>query len=289
MSADLKESSTPLAEISQKPNAFEAFLDRNQKGIAVLAVLLVIGALAFVVYRGIETSRQENAGAALVKAKDTAGYQSVIDEHAGTTAAGSAMVLLAESQWNDGKKDESVATLRDFIASHPTHAAIPSAKASLGAKLMAQGKTGDAAKVFEELSINPEARYIAPFALISLGDIAKGAGELEKAESNYLKVTTDFASSSFADTASRRLAILKATPPVEIEAPAVPETAPAAENDDVPAFTLPGMSATTTPAAGVEEIPEESPQDLPVDAPAQEAPAAPGNEATGEAPAAPNP
>lgn len=288
MSADLKESSIPLAEISQKPNAFEEFLDRNQKGIAVLAVLLVIAALAFVVYRGIETSRQENAGATLVKAKDTAGYQSLIDEHADTAAAGSAMVLLAESQWKDGKKDESIATLRDFTTSQPTHAAIPSAKASLGAKLMAQGKTGDAAAIFEEISTDPAARYIAPFALISLGDIAKAAGETEKAESHYLKVTTDFASSSFADTASRRLAILKAKPPLEIEAPPVPETAPGAENDDIPSFTLPGMSATT-PEAAVEQIPEETQQDLPADAPAQEDATSPGNEATDEQPAAPNP
>lgn len=288
MSADLKESSAPLAEISQKPNAFEAFLDRNQKGIAVLAVLLVIGTLVLVVYRGIETSRQESAGAALLKAKDAAGYQSVISEHPDTAAAGSAMVLLAESQWTDGKKDDSVATLHEFLASHPSHAAAPSAKASLGAKLMAQGKTGDAATIFEQLSTDPSARYIAPYALVSLGDIAKAAGDLEKAASHYLKVTTDFSSSSFADTASRRLAILKTQPPVEIDAPPIPDAA--AENDDVPAFTLPGMSATTPlPQAAVEEIPEETPEDLPADAPAQDDAAAPGSEATDEQPPAPNP
>ena len=39
MSDDTKETSVPLAEISQGPNAFEAFLDRNQKGIIVLAIL----------------------------------------------------------------------------------------------------------------------------------------------------------------------------------------------------------------------------------------------------------
>jgi predicted negative regulator of RcsB-dependent stress response len=285
MSADLKESSTPLAEISQKPNAFEAFLDRNQKGIAVFAILLVLGTLAFVVYRGIETSRQENAGAALIKAEDAAAFQAVIRDHADTTAAGSAQVLLAESQWAEGKKDEAVATLREFIASQPAHAAIPAAKASLGAKLMAQGKTGDAETIFGELSTDPAARYIAPYALISLGDIAKAAGDIEKAESHYLKVTTDFSSSSFADTASRRLAILKAKPPLEIEAPAAPETTAAEENGDVPAFTLPGMSATTAPQAVVEEVPEEAPQDLPADAPAQDDAVTPDSETA----PAPNP
>ena len=46
MSADLKESPTPLAEISQGPNAFEAFLDRNQKAIVVFAIALAIAAVA---------------------------------------------------------------------------------------------------------------------------------------------------------------------------------------------------------------------------------------------------
>lgn len=252
MSADLKESSVPLAEISHGPNAFEAFLDRNQKGIIVFAILLCIGAAALVIYRGIEKSREETAGAALNKASDTATYQSVVDQHANTTAAGSAMVLLADSQWAEGKKDESVATLRKFLESHPKHPASPTAKASLGAKLMSQGKTGDAAKVFEEITADPAARYIAPFALISLGDLAKAAGDLEKAEASYTKVRTDFADSSFADTASRRIAILKAKPPVEIDPPAAPK-APTPSNEGP---TISTEAAPTPPVAAPAQNPE---------------------------------
>ncbi len=78
MSADLKESPVPLAEISQGPNAFEAFLDRNQKGIIVFAILLALGAVVAVIYRGVERSRQETAGAALTKAADLAALQAVV-------------------------------------------------------------------------------------------------------------------------------------------------------------------------------------------------------------------
>ena len=136
MSADLKESPAPLAEISQAPNAFEAFLDRNQKGIVVLAILLALGGAAAVILRGIEKSRQETAGAALVKADDIAALQAVVSEHANTNAAGSAMVLLADRQWAAGKQDEAIGTLQKFIADAPSHIAIPTAKASLGSKLM---------------------------------------------------------------------------------------------------------------------------------------------------------
>lgn len=278
MSADLNESPAPLAEISNKPNAFEEFMDRHHKAIAVFAVLLVIAAIALVVFRGIETSRQESAGAALIKADNTADYQAVVDEHANATAAGSAMVLLAETQWKEGKKDEAIATLRGFITSHSEHAAAPSAKASLGAKLMTQGKTGDASTVFEELAADPAARFIAPYALVSLGDIAKAGGDLEKAKAAYLKVTTDFGTSSFADTASRRLAILETQPPTEIEAP--PALATGANEKEIPAVTLPGMSVTPTP--------QELPQEVPAETLEQQKNPAPTNESTDSQSPAPN-
>ncbi len=247
MSADLKESSVPLAEISQGPNAFEAFLDRNQKGIVVFAILLALAAVATVVYRGIETSRQQTAGAALNKAEDLTALKAVVDQHADTIAAGSAMVLLANNQWSAGKQDDAIATLQKFIASSPDHPAIPTAKANLGSKLMVQGKSGDAAKLFEDLASDPEARFIAPFALISLGDIAKTAGDLEKAEASYTKAKTAFPESSFAETANRRLAILKTKPPVEIEPPPAPPTPPAAGAAAPPAATPAGLSIPPSP------------------------------------------
>ena len=277
MPVDPQESFVPLAEISQEPNAFEAFLDRNQKGIAVLAVLLVLAAIAAVIFRGIETSRQQTAGAELSKAEDLASLQALATNHANTTAGASSMVLLANSQWAEGKKDESIGTLQKFIAAQPTHPAVHTAKASLGAKLMAQGKPGDATKVFDELIADPDARFIAPFALISLGDISKAAGDLEKAEASYGKVKSAYPESGFAETAGRRISVLKAKPPVEIEAPPAPAapTPPAgAPKLDLP----PGVTVTPTPAPAPEVIPAPAPEPTPapVAPPAPEpAPAAP--------------
>jgi TolA-binding protein len=264
MSADLNESPVPLAEISQGPNAFEAFLDRNQKGIVVFAILLAIAAVGAVIYRGIETSHQQSAGAALTKAEDLTAFKAVVDGQAGTTAAGSASVLLANSQWLAGKHDEAIATLQKFIAASPRHPAIPSAKANLGSKLMAQGKSGDAVKIFSDLASDPEARFIAPFALICLGDISKAAGDLDKAETSYTKAKTDFPESSFAETANRRLATLKTKPPVEIEPP------PLAAAAATPADPLAALKASLPPGATV-------------------TPSAPESDSKGETPEIPKP
>ncbi len=298
MSDAPKESSAPLGEISQGPNAFEAFLDKNQKGIAAAAVLLSLAAAGLVIHRGMEANRQEDAGAALVKADDLASLQSVVDGHKDTKAAGSAMILLANAQWTADKKDDAVATLRRFVSENPDHAAIPTAKASLGSKLMAQGKSGDAVKLFDELVTDPAAAYIAPFALISIGDIAKADGDLAKAESAYVKVNQEFPESNFTETATRRIATLKAKRPVEIEPLPTPAT-PDAAVPGMPSMTLPpgvamppGLSVTPVTDDEPEQAPEEIIEDateieIPADAAPQETPPSPAieNSPEPEAPA----
>jgi predicted negative regulator of RcsB-dependent stress response len=289
MPADLPETPVPLAEISQGPNAFEEFLDRNQKNLVILAILLVLGAAALVIYRGIEKSNQETAGAALNKAEDLAALQEVISRHAGTTAARSAMLLLADRQWNEGQQDASIETLRKFIAESPKHPALPTAQANLGAKLMFQGKSPEAAQVFESLVNDPKARYIAPYALISLGDIAKVAGDLEKAEASYNRVKNDFSDSGFADTANRRIATLKAKPPVEIEPPPAPKTdTPAAPGSPVaPSAPVPPVAPEAPAPPPAAEIPS---AEIPAATPPQESKPAAGNEEKpAESPAAPQP
>ncbi|MGA0845729.1 MAG: tetratricopeptide repeat protein, partial [Luteolibacter sp.] len=192
MSADRPENATPLAEITHGPSAFERFLDRNQKLLAVLGILLVIATAAWVVYSGIQKSHQETAGAALQKATDLSAIRKVIDEFPDTPAASSAMILLANAQWDDNQQDTAIQTLRDFISAQPKHPAIATAQASLGSKLMQQGKSADAASAFQAIIDNPTSTYLDGFALISLGDLAKSAGDLDRAETYYQRARTDF-------------------------------------------------------------------------------------------------
>jgi TolA-binding protein len=235
MSSDLKNSSGPLAEIAQGPNKFEEFLEHNQLNLIVLAILLAIGAAGLVVYRGIQTSAEETAGAELSHAENISELQAVIKDNGNTQAAGSALVLLADKQWTAGQHDVAIATLEKFISSSPKHPAIPSAKASLGAKLMTQGKFAQASKIFQELVDSSNSKYIAPYALVSLGDIARAGGDFVKAEVDYNLVKSKYPSSSFARTANLRLAIFKAKSPTEI---APLPTAPVPEKASGPGMTL---------------------------------------------------
>lgn len=248
MPADLPQAPAPLAEISQAPSAFEQFLDRNQKNIIILAILIALGTAVYVVYRGIEDSRQQTAGTALNKAEDLASLQSVITDHAGTSAAKTAMVLLADKQWAAGQQDAAIETLRKFIAENPSHPALGSAKASLGSKLMGQGKGGDAAAIFQELADSPGDRFIAPFALISLGDIARAAGDTTKAESHYNRVKSDFPDSGFVQSSTQRIASIKAKAPVEIDPPPAPKPEEKPADPTTGAQPAPTPGITVTPA-----------------------------------------
>ena len=208
----------PLGQISQAPPAFEAFLDRNQKLLIAAGVVLILVLTGWLVLNNVKESAEVTAGNSLVAAEDVTEIQSVVKNHEGTKAAFSAKILLAERQWTDGRQDNSIETLRTFVEAEKEHPARPSALASLAAKLRGQGATGEAEEIFTELTEDPEAIYLAPYAWISLGDMAAEAGETEEAERAYEMVERKFPGSSFASGAMKRRLLLKARRPEEVVA-----------------------------------------------------------------------
>lgn len=275
MSAESSDTPRPLGEISQAPAAFDQFMDRNQNKLIALAVVIAIAAAVVIVWRGFKQSHEHTAGAALTQADDQAALQKLIKEYPKTAAGGSARVLLAEKQWEEGQQDASIATLKEFLSENPEHPALATAQASLGSKLASQGKAEEASKIFEQLAANEKARNLAPFALLSLGDLAKAAGDATKAEGFYQRAQNEFPDSTFANTATRRLTLLKAKPPVEIEAPPAPPEAPAPA---APENLIPGLNLA--PAA---------PEAAPAPTPSAPATPAPAPEAPAPAPAEPTP
>ena len=255
MSSDNQDSPRLLGEIAQGPSAFEQFLDRNQKNMIVLSITVAVATAGYLIYQGVVTSKEHTAGAALCKASDLPALQNVIKSYAGTAAAGTATIPLAERQWTEAQQDAAIATLKSFIAANPKHPARPGAQASLAGKLKTQGKLPEAKKLFQELADDPAAAYIAPYALVSLGDLAKTSGETEQAEKFYQKAKSGFPGSSFGNTIDQRLALLKAQLPVEIDPPPAPPAPPAA----------PGAPPATPGAAPtIPSLPPTVPGTLPV-------------------------
>lgn len=256
----------PLGEIVQGPSAFEQFLERNQKLMAVSAIALALGIGGFMVYKTIAEDHAAAAGAAYSAAKDVADFEQVRKDFADTPSAATAALSLAEKQWADKKEDEAIATLRELIAKSPSHPAAVIAQMTLGNHLLAQGKMGDAESAFQAIVDQPKAAYLAPAALIAMGDMAKKAGDLPKAEDLYKKVSKDYGENALAQTAQERVRFLNFKEPVEIEAPPVVQEPPASilsptdgalpTNVDTGNPLLDQLSSPTP-----EETPEESIQD----------------------------
>ncbi|MCW1886130.1 tetratricopeptide repeat protein [Luteolibacter flavescens] len=232
MAEDSVETPRPLAEISHGPSAFETFLERNQKGMIALGVVLVAATATFIVMRGLKEESEHNAGAILVKSEGIPQLQALVKEKPDTAAAGSAQLVIAEKQWEAGDQDAAIETLKGFISSTPDHPGVISAKASLATRLQQQGKKDEAKQYFQELVNDPAARYVAPYALVSLGDMQKAGGKLDEAEQSYKKAVSDYGTNPLANLGTQRLNLLRFKDPVAVEAPPAP---PAPEGGEVPA------------------------------------------------------
>lgn len=269
MVEDPSDTPRPLAEISHGPSAFEAFLDRNQKNLIVLGIVLAAAAAGWIVYSGIKEGAEKSAGAALSKAESLQDLQDLLKSQPDSVAAGSARLLVAEKQWEAGDQDAAIETLRECVAGSAGHPSGPTARASLASRLMQQGKNEEAAGLFRDLADAPDAKFIAPYALISLGDLAKADGKLDEAEQFYKRVQDGFAESPMATLADQHLRMLRFKAPLEIEAPPAPAPTPdeagkaEAPKDPAPQSAAPQEVAPAAPA--------------PAPAPAVEAPAAPAD------------
>lgn len=247
-----------LGEISQGPGAFERFLDQHHMKLLMVGLLAALGVAGYVIKEGMDQGRETAGGNALQEAKDLAALQDVLKNHADSRAAGSAAVLLAETQWEEGQQDAAIETLRAFIATEAGHPAKPTALASLGSKLAAQGKAGDAADVFRTLADDrTNGSHLAAFALIGLGDLAHQAGNAEEAKAHYTRVRDEFATSPFSDAAVRRLLFVDADLPAVVEPP-VAEEAPENPGESEAPATEATESETTETTEPTEE-PEVAP------------------------------
>lgn len=229
--ADLPAEPRPIAEISHGPSASEQFLEKNQKLLIVIAVALAIVAAGIVVKRGIDDAAKLAAGAALGDAKDVAAMQDVIKNHAGTDSEASAAVLLSDLQWEQGQQSAALETLKSLIDSQPDHPATLPARARLAARLREQGDTAAAKDLFNAIVSDPQATWLAPYALISLADIAREEGDIENAKKFLAQISEDFPTSVFGDSAGKLRQFIDFQAPTEVEPPA----------DETPAETDTGL------------------------------------------------
>lgn len=224
----------PIGEIEHGPSKFEQFLDQNQKKLVIGILVLIAAISTLIVMRGLKEDEDHSAGEALSRAGDSSGgydlaaLRDVMDSFTSSPASGSAAILLAEEQWKDNRRDESIETLTTFLETNPEHQARATALMALGLHLLEQDKIEEASTRLQEVVDAPNGRHVAPFALLTLGDLKKKAGDDDAAKALYEQANTSYPenSPSMIQFVNQRIALLGVEPPVKIAPPPVPEPQP---------------------------------------------------------------
>ena len=234
----------------------QIFWDRYKRGVLGALFFALLALAAFAGYRYYTYRHDTAAASSLASAKTAAELQKVISDYPGTTAAGSAHLLLAEAQRKEKKFTEANATLQAFLDKYPKHEMTGTARLAMGANLEDMGKKDDALTVYQRLAASDPHSFTAPVALYSEIHLLKEKNQIEEARRVCETILTQYRESRLAGEVQRQLRMLKGgtEPKPSIQpgpaAPAVTAVVPA---------PAPSAAAPPAPQGAVPSAPPKKP------------------------------
>ncbi|MBK1833717.1 tetratricopeptide repeat protein [Roseibacillus ishigakijimensis] len=290
MSEESKSNATPspapLGEIEHGPSKFEQFMEKNLKLVILGALALIIAIAAYVISSQLADAKAQEAGNHLFAANDAQALAKVGQDYPDSAAAFSARLLRADELWQEGKEADAIKALQEL--SGADHPAAAQAKFSLASIYQRQGKEAEARSAYEAIVKDSNATYLHPLSLIALGDLAKAAGEDEKAKQYYQRKMDDYPAYPDQGLAVTRLTLVGVDEPLRVQPPAEAPGETSSDLEISPSFTTPVPAPTATPAPAVEVIPEEAPAEetpspTPIESTEDQESAAPDEKAPEEA------
>ena len=176
--------------------------------IILYSSLAILGALTFTVYTYQKEAKIIRAKAAYSLATTPQQLDEVIREYMGTVVSGDAALQLADQQRQEGKFDEAIATLRDFIAKNPEHPLLSGGWLSLGTTLELAGRNEEALDVYQQTNSKFPDSYAAPISLLYQARLRQRMGQPEAAKPLYESLIARYPKSLYAREAMRELRYL---------------------------------------------------------------------------------
>ncbi len=277
-----------LVDVPQ--NKVEQFLEQHFKKILVVTVLIALLLGAMGVARHFKAQTELEAAELFTSASTPELCEVVIQKYPGTVAAGNAILMKADLQWQADKKQDSVSELNRFLKELPDNALRPQVMLALASKYNALGDTANANKTVDELLSAYPKSEIAAGAQALKGDLLWADGKVEEARKIFEGLPRNYPGSPFLGETEERLKMMNSglpmveldpppAPPApvvpivpsvtpllpELKVPATPPVTAPAPAAPAPTATTPAVPAPTTPAA---------PAAAPTPAPAPKAPEA---------------
>jgi predicted negative regulator of RcsB-dependent stress response len=204
----------------------EQFLEKHFRaimmGLAVLAVvLLIFGVMRYHANQTAQEAAERFTSAITVEDCDV-----VAQKYPGSVAAGNALVRKAELLWNDGKKESSIGTLRQFEKDYGDHPQRAAALFGLASKLAAMGEKADARTMLDGIvSKYPNSEFAAA-SQIQLGDLLWEEGKTDDAKKLFESIGRLYPGKMTALSAmvEQRIQLMNAgLPTTETEPPPAPK------------------------------------------------------------------
>jgi len=208
--------------------------------IAGLSIVL-LAVIAFTGSRFYSDRRAAAASSALASANTARQYEQVIARYSNTPAAADAYILLAATQRKERKFTEANKTLETFIAKHPKHELVSTAKLAMAANLDSMGKADEALAMYQQIASAYPNTYAAPLAMLSQVYILKAKNRNDDARRICETVLTQYRTSFWAGEAMQQLRLLK---PITLSTPA-----PTAVPTIPPMLAIPPAPAPQAPPA----------------------------------------
>lgn len=187
-----------IGEIELGPSRHEQFLNAHYKKLMWGGIALGIISGSIIAYFSHVNDEKDAAAAQVVTAMkavgpasvalpadyDAAALTAVQADHAGTPSAATAELMEGLAKLDGADKEAGLAKLKEVAAKCDNLLIRTRALTAVASALMTDGKDDEAAAVWEQVANMGESPYRA-LAYMTLGDMARSAGDTEKARGYY--------------------------------------------------------------------------------------------------------
>jgi len=244
MSAENTASAPPEA-IPLKVSPLEQFVENNLKTIILGVSLLAVAAVGVGIARYYSHQAEVEAAQQFTSATSIEDCDKVVAHNPGSVAAGNALILKAQLQWTEGKKESSAETLKTFVKNYSSHPLIAQVQLGLATKQESLGDKAGAKQTLEAVVKNSANTETAPAAQIRLGDLAWADDKQDEAKKTLDGIAKTYPGKMdpFMDQIRQRTEIMAAgLPTKEVDGPP-PAPKPVTPPPSAPHLEIPGLNA----------------------------------------------
>ncbi|MDB9741346.1 tetratricopeptide repeat protein [Akkermansiaceae bacterium] len=217
----------PISVISHGPSSFDQFLEKYQKMLIGLAILLVLGMVAYLVLDGMKKINDQAVGSTLTNAESVDDFSAVASNNSGNVAD-TATLLKAKKQAKEDV-EAAIATLNALISTNPSSVVINEAKLNLAMYQLEAGKEEEAKQTLTALSQdNTSKSYTGAVAKLALSDVELNQGDLAKSKEFANTAHEELEFAGLKQLAGDARAVVAVQAP-ELKITEIPVVTPAAE------------------------------------------------------------